>query len=67
MDEAKIEVVGCFDDVAICNGEVVDGVGVLGELKDVCAIPSDQGVLASAAFEPVALGVQASMRLLAVS
>lgn len=39
LDEAKFEVVGCLDDIAICNGEVVDGVGVLGEHKDVCAIP----------------------------
>ena len=29
LDQAKVEVVGCLDDVAICNGEVVDGVFVL--------------------------------------
>ena len=26
LDEAKVEVVGCLDHIAICNGEVVDGV-----------------------------------------
>ena len=26
LDEAKVEVVGCLDDVAICNREVLDGV-----------------------------------------
>ena len=66
LDELKVEVVGYLDDVAISNGEVVDGVRVLREFKDVCAIPSDQGVLASAAkegvvaaatFEPVASGI----------
>ena len=46
LDDAKVEVVGCLDDIAICNGEVVDGVGVLGEHKGVSAIPTDQGVAA---------------------
>ena len=46
LDQAKVEVVGCLDDIAICNGEVVDGVGVLGEHKGVSAIPTDQGVAA---------------------
>ena len=27
LDDAKVEVIGCLDDIAICNGEVVDGVG----------------------------------------
>jgi len=26
LDEAKVEVVGCLDDIAICNGEAADGV-----------------------------------------
>ena len=46
LDDAKVEVIGCLDDIAICNGEVVDGVGVLGEHKGVSAIPTDQGVAA---------------------
>ena len=46
LDDAKVEVIGCLDDIAICNGEVVDGVGVLAEHKGVSAIPTDQGVAA---------------------
>ena len=26
LDETKVEVVGCLDTIAICTGEVVDGV-----------------------------------------
>ena len=26
LDESKVEVAGCLDDIAVCNGEVVDGV-----------------------------------------
>ena len=47
LDDAKVEVVGCLDDIAICNGEVIDGVFAFGEFKDVCTISSSQGVLGS--------------------
>ena len=53
LDEAKVEVVGSIDDIAICNGEVIDGVFAFGEFKDVCTITSNQGVLAFAAKEGV--------------
>ena len=53
LDEAKVEVVGSIDDIAICNGEVIDGVFAFGEFKDVCTISSNQGVLAFAAKEGV--------------
>ena len=26
LDESKVEVAGCLDDIALCNGEVLDGV-----------------------------------------
>ena len=53
LDEAEVEFVGCLDDIAICEGEIADGVLVLGELKDVGAFATDQGVLALTAKEVV--------------
>ena len=26
LDESKVEVAGCLDDIALCKGEVLDGV-----------------------------------------
>ena len=26
LDDSKVEVAGCLDDIALCNGEVLDGV-----------------------------------------
>ena len=53
LDEAKVEVVGCLDDVAIRDGEITDGVVAYGELEGVGAFTAGQGVLAFAAKEGV--------------
>ena len=35
LDEAKVEVVGSFDEIAISDGEITDGVFAFGELEGV--------------------------------
>ena len=53
LDKAEVEVVGCLDDIAISDGESLEGVFVHGELKDVRSIPSDQDVVAPSSTECV--------------
>ena len=53
LDEAKFEVVRYLDDIAISDGESLDGVFVHGEFKDVRSIPSDQDVDAPSTMEGV--------------
>ena len=53
LDQAKVEFVGSIDDIAISNGETLDGVFVHGEFKDVRSIPSDQDVFAPSSTECV--------------
>ena len=42
-----------FDEIAISDGEITDGVAAFGELEGVRAFTADQGVLAFAAKEGV--------------
>ena len=66
LNELKIELAGCIDDIAIVDGEVFDGVFTDREVEGVGTVSSDKGVLALAAgegvvaattFNPVAFGV----------
>ena len=53
LDQAKVEVVGSIDEIAICDREITDGVFAFGELEGVGAFTAGQGVLAFAAKEGV--------------
>ena len=55
LNELKIELSGCIDDIAIADGEVFDGVVTDREVKGVGPVSSYEGVLALAAGEGVVI------------
>ena len=55
LNELKIELSGCIDDIAIVDGEVFDGVVTDREVKGVGTVSSYEGVLALAAGEGVVI------------
>ena len=53
LDEEKVAVVGCLDDIAISDGEVFDGVFASGETEGVSTFTTFEDVFALATKEGV--------------